>query len=90
MANVLRNTVSDAEAIYFDELKQAATKLKVLKQRMTKTEREGRKTGNINWGHVGDIKHLNELLKEVLDFGFSNFQPCKESARKAVLPNLNK
>ena len=77
MPNVLRTTVSDAEAVYFDELKQAATKLKVLRQRVLRAEREARKAINIHWAHVGDLKHVNELLKEVLDFEFGNFKPRK-------------
>ncbi len=89
MTEALRNTASDAELVYFDELKQAATKLKVLKQRITREEREGRKAGNIHWAHVGDIRHINELLKEVLDFEFGNFQPRKTNSKK-LFSNLNK
>lgn len=77
MTDAQRSTVSDAEAVYFDELKQIATKLKVLRKRITKAERDGRKAGNIHWAHVGDIRHVNELLKEVLDFEFGNFKPRK-------------
>ena len=89
MTDALRNNLTDAEAVYFDELKQAGTKLKVLKQRVQRVDREGRKAGNIHWAHVGDIKHVNELLKEALDFEFGNFQPRTANTRK-LFSNQNK
>jgi len=77
MTTALKSTSSDAELVYFDELKQITTKLKVLKQRVLRAERAARKAANIHWAHVGDLKHVNEMLKEVLEFEFGNFQPRK-------------
>ena len=77
MAMALKSTASDAEVVYFDELKHITTKLKVLRQRVKRAEREARKAVDILWAHVGDLKHINELLKEVLEFEFGHFKHRK-------------
>lgn len=77
MTITTKSPPSDAELVYFDELRQITTKLKVLKQRVLRAERGARKAANVHWAHVGDLKHVNEMLKEALEFEFGNFQPRK-------------
>ena len=77
MTTISRNAPSDAEVVYFDELKLITEKLKVLRHKVQRAERSARKAAIVHWAHVGDLKHVNELLKELLEFEFGNFKPRK-------------
>ncbi|RIK55835.1 hypothetical protein DCC62_30975 [candidate division KSB1 bacterium] len=73
-----------AAAIYALELEQIEQKLNDLKKRVLKSRRAARKPDQIHWAHLGDAKHVNSLLEELLSFWQPRFenQPPASSLRK--------
>lgn len=75
---------SRAAAIYVLELEQIEQKLNDLKKRVLKSRRAATKPDQIHWAHLGDAKHVNSVLEELLSFWQPRFenQPPASSLRK--------
>ncbi|KAA0224671.1 hypothetical protein EDS67_22655 [candidate division KSB1 bacterium] len=71
-------------AIYVLELEQIEQKLDDLKKCVLKSRRAARKPDQIHWAHLGDAKHVNSVLEELLSFWQPRFenQPPASSLRK--------
>ncbi|MCL4704847.1 hypothetical protein KJ068_06785 [bacterium] len=71
-----------AAAIYVLELEQIEQKLNDLKKRVLKCRRAATKPDQIHWAHLGDAKHVNSVLAELLSF----WQPRFEIRRSVPSP----
>lgn len=71
-------------AIYVLELEQIEQKLDDLKKCVLKSRRATRKPDQIHWAHLGDAKHVNSVLEELMSFWQPRFenQPPASSSRK--------
>ena len=58
---------NQATAQYREELKQAIANMRELKSKMVANANSQTKD-NTNWGHVGNITHLNAQLEELIRF----------------------
>ncbi len=56
-----------AESAYIAEHAKAHTMLEEIRQLLSDQPAPESET-TIHWGHVGDLGHVNELLKQVRDF----------------------
>lgn len=76
------NPTPQAAAIYVLELEQIEQKLNDLKKRVLKSRRAATKPDQIHWAHLGNAKHVNSVLAELLSF----WQPQYESRRSVPSP----
>jgi DNA-binding FrmR family transcriptional regulator len=58
----------DERTIYLAELEQLEQNVRALRQRVTKARRAVQADKWIHWAHVGDVKHVNSKLAELVEF----------------------
>lgn len=68
------NSTPRAAAIYVLELEQIEQKLNDLKERALKSRRAATRPDQIHWAHVGDVKHVNSVLGELVRFWQPRFE----------------
>ena len=56
-----------AHQAYRIEIERARARLEKLQSRMTDLIGDGMISDQVNWAHVGDLMHLNEILAEALE-----------------------
>lgn len=67
LANLGEGVGYTADEAYQRHIKEVQAKLQRLSQEV-QSRASGRRAGDVNWGPVGDIAHISELLSDALEF----------------------
>lgn len=77
MNRTVHQAKQDAKQAYVKNLEIMRAKLAKLNEQYADLVGDGTISDKINWCHVGDLGHLNDILGEALDFRLNHPKPIK-------------
>lgn len=66
-----------AQGAYSDELQRMQINLETLKTALETARGDGNFSDKLHWGHVGDLKYINSLLEQALEFKLEHVKNLK-------------